>query len=108
MRHGSMIVVDGRRGGAVSSAPALLGRRTERALIEQLIADPAPRPRGIALAGEAGIGKTILWQAGIEYAAAHGRPVLSTRGTEPDTDVSFAALGELLAPVVADAWDVLP
>jgi DNA-binding CsgD family transcriptional regulator len=103
-----MIVVDGRRGGAVPSAPALLGRRTELALIEQLIADPAPRPRGIALAGEAGIGKTILWQTGIEHASAHGRPVLSTRRTEPDTDVSFAALGELLAPVVADAWDVLP
>lgn len=107
-----MIVVDGRRGGAISNAPApapaLHGRRTELALIEQLIADPAPRPRGITLEGEAGIGKTILWQSGVDYASAHGTTVLSARGSEPDTDISFAALGELLAPIVDDAWGSLP
>lgn len=103
-----MIAVRGRRGGAMASAPTLLGRRPELALIEQLIADPAARPRGITLEGEAGIGKTILWQAGVEHAAHHGTPVLSMRGSEPDTDVSFAALGELFGSVVDDASEALP
>ena len=104
-----MIVVDGRHGGApVNPVVALLGRTSELALIKQLAMDPARRPRGIVLEGEAGIGKTVLWAAGVDVAASSGVTVLSTRGTEPDTDVSFAALADLLRPVVDDILDDLP
>src|SRR5882757_5893437 len=104
-----MIVVDGRHGGAAATpVAALLGRTSELALIKQLAMDSVQRPRGIVLEGEAGIGKTVLWTAGVDLAASNGVTVLSTRGSEPDTDVSFAALADLLNPVVDDILGDLP
>jgi DNA-binding CsgD family transcriptional regulator len=90
-----MIFVNGRHGGASNEpAAALLGRHAEIDLTRQLIRDSVLHPRGLALEGEAGIGKTILWSAGVELARAAGATVLSTRGSQPDTDTSFAALSE--------------
>jgi DNA-binding CsgD family transcriptional regulator len=104
-----MIVVDGRRDGALAKpVVALLGRNAEITLIEQLIRDQRDHPRGIVLEGEAGIGKTVLWSAGVDLASAGGLTVLSTRGSQPDTNISFAALTDLLAPVVDTMLDQLP
>jgi len=104
-----MIVVDGRRDGALAKpVVALLGRNAEITLIEQLIRDQRDHPRGLVLEGEAGIGKTVLWNAGVDLASASGLTVLSTRGCQPDTNVSFAALADLLAPVVDTMLDQLP
>ena len=49
----------------------------------------------------AGIGKTTLWRAGLELGRARGRRVLSCVPTESETVFSYAALGDLLSPVVA-------
>ena len=58
----------------------------------------------LVLEGEAGIGKSRLWLAGIEY-AREGLRVLSSRPSEVDVGVAHAALGDLLEAALPD---VLP
>src|SRR5690348_2304639 len=65
-------------GGAASASSAaalpLVGRAQALALLEQLLTDGLPV---LLVAGEPGIGKSRLLQAGIEQAEAHGWTVLS-------------------------------
>ena len=48
------------------------------------------------LEGGAGIGKTTLWEAAVDAARRRGRRVLSTRPSEAEAHLSFAALIDLL------------
>ena len=50
--------------------------------------------------GEAGIGKTILWRAGVEEAGARLGRVLACRGVEAEASLSYAALSDLLGEVL--------
>ena len=53
------------------------------------------------LAGDAGIGKTALWsveQSG--PAREHGLRVLTSRSAHSETQIAFATVGDLFAPVV--------
>jgi len=62
-------------------------------------------PAALAIQGEAGAGKSTLWRAGLEAAAAAGHRVLRSEPTASETDLSFAGLSDLLAeilPLVAD------
>jgi len=51
---------------------------------------------GILLTGEAGIGKTALWEAAVEAARERSFRVLAARPAEPEAEVSLAAIGDLL------------
>jgi DNA-binding CsgD family transcriptional regulator len=62
---------------------------------------------GLALVGEAGIGKTAIWQAGIDEARRRGFTVLTAGPSEAEAQLSFAALGDLLRDVLPDALDEL-
>src|SRR5262245_15468528 len=73
--------------------------------LRDLLDLPDDLPAILVIAGEAGIGKTTLWLAGVESAAAGGYRVLSSRPSEAETRFSFAALTDLLE---AAAGDVLP
>ena len=69
------------------------------------------RPRGalaLWLEGVAGIGKTTLWRAGIEHGRDGGWRVLACLPTASETAYSFAALGDLLSPVVEEVLPRLP
>jgi DNA-binding CsgD family transcriptional regulator len=61
-------------------------------------------PAALVLAGEAGIGKTTLWQAVVEAARARGVRVLVCRGVEAEAKLALTALTDLLG----DACDELP
>jgi DNA-binding NarL/FixJ family response regulator len=52
-------------------------------------------PAALVLTGGPGIGKTTLWEAGIEAARDEGRAVLVARPTGAETQHSFAALTDL-------------
>src|SRR5262249_55940783 len=55
------------------------------------------------------IGKTILWETGVDEARSRFGRVLSCRGVEAEASLSFAGLSELLAPVFDDiAPSLLP
>jgi DNA-binding CsgD family transcriptional regulator len=58
--------------------------------------------------GEAGIGKTTLWRAGIAAAEELGYVVLSARPAEAESQVSYAALGDVLGAVIERAVVELP
>ena len=80
----------------------LVGRDTERRVIEQLVAGARVGAAGVLLVtGEPGIGKTTL----LDEAAATlttGLRLLRARGTEAERDVPFGALHQLLRPALAD------
>src|SRR5262249_35043898 len=76
----------------------LFGREAECARLDRLLADArSGRSRVLALIGEAGIGKTAL----CDYASAHaeGFRVLACAGVETESQLAFAALGDLVRPV---------
>jgi DNA-binding CsgD family transcriptional regulator len=60
------------------------------------------------VAGEAGIGKTALWLAGIDAAAARGYRILSARPSEAETRYSFVGLADLLGNAAGDLLRELP
>ena len=49
--------------------------------------------RALLIAGEAGVGKTSLWQAAVDRAQAAGMRVIAARPTEAETSFAHAALG---------------
>jgi DNA-binding CsgD family transcriptional regulator len=87
------------RVGAAYLLTMFVGRATERAQIERLLA-LAREGRGSALLvrGEAGVGKTALLQQAAEGAA--GFRLLRALGVESEAELPFAALHELVGPVV--------
>ena len=85
------------------SAARVVGREEEVAAIRSLVGGQAGR--GVVLNGEAGIGKTVLWELGVELAAESGSRVLGHRGAVAETALAFSGLADLLGPLVAD---VLP
>lgn len=86
----------------------LIARPAELAAIRELIAKPAERPRAVVLTGEAGIGKSTVWSAGVELAREAGWRVLAARGDQTETGLSFAGLTDLLDPVAGEVLDRLP
>jgi DNA-binding CsgD family transcriptional regulator len=78
----------------------LSGREVETRSIEAFLDRAAAAPSVLVLSGEPGIGKTALWQAGLERAQARGARVLAHRAVEAETVLSFAGISELLRGVV--------
>ena len=92
--------------GAAGSA--VVGRDQEVATLLDFLETPGALPGALVFEGEAGIGKTTLWRAGLEQAIAHSYRVLSCRPSGSETPLSFAALGDLVEPVVDDILIELP
>lgn len=65
-------------------------------------------PVGIALEGPAGIGKTTLWREAVISARKRGYRVLTAVPTEPDSDLAFAGLGDLLDGLPGEIVAALP
>jgi DNA-binding CsgD family transcriptional regulator len=79
--------------------PALRGRRREQEVLDRLLRDVRDgRSRVLVLRGEAGAGKTALLDY-LTAAAAAGR-VTRAAGVEPETEIAYAALQQLCAPLL--------
>ena len=65
-------------------------------------------PAVLLLQGEAGIGKTTLWLAGVAEAREKGLRVLVARPGEAETGLAFAALADLLGEALELVADALP
>jgi len=75
-----------------------VGRDAELAQIDAFLTrGSAGRGGALVLEGDAGIGKSTLWLAGVERAQERGFRVLAARPAEAERDLSFATLGDLLA-----------
>ena len=83
-------------------AMAPVGRDEELGVIDAFLTQTQRGQAALVLAGEAGIGKTTLWAAGIEAAERRLCRVVICRGVEAEATLSFAGLSELLAPVLGE------
>jgi DNA-binding CsgD family transcriptional regulator len=86
---------------------SIVGRESELSALEQVVVRGGAA-RSLVLFGEAGIGKTTLWEAGVELARSRGSVVLSARASEAEARLSFAGLADLLDGVDASAMTELP
>jgi len=87
---------------------ARFGREVELARVSTFL-DAVPNgPDALVLAGEAGIGKSAVWLDALDQARTRSYRVLSSRPTESEAKLSFAAVGDLLEGVVDEVLDALP
>src|SRR5437867_13001822 len=89
-------------------ARQLVAREQELEVIARLLDAPGQLPAAAVLPGDAGIGKTTLWLAGVEAAAARGYRILSCRPAEAETQFSFAGLTDILGDAAGDVLPELP
>ena len=87
-------------------AHSLIGRTAELETLERVLA--AEGTRGLLLEGTAGIGKTRLWQEGIELARERRDRILVTRPAGADRQFAFAGLADLLGSTIDDVIPRLP
>jgi tetratricopeptide (TPR) repeat protein len=85
-----------------------VGRDAELASIRDFVTGISGGARALVLEGEAGMGKTTLWRAGVEAAESAGVCVLRAEPSESETSLSFSGLGDLLDPVLEEALAPLP
>ena len=87
---------------------AVVGRDAELASIREFVATVSGGPAVLVLEGEAGMGKTTLWGAGVEDAQSGGLLVLEARPAESETALSFSGIGDLFDRVLDEALAPLP
>ena len=77
----------------------LLGRRSERAALDELVASVRAGPsRALVLRGEAGVGKSALLEYLVRRASGCG--IARAAGVESEMELAFAGLHQLCAPFV--------
>jgi DNA-binding CsgD family transcriptional regulator/tetratricopeptide (TPR) repeat protein len=62
----------------------------------------------LVLEGEAGIGKSTLWSAGVEHGLSAGWRVLTARPAEAERGLAHVGLGDLFEAVLDDVLPTLP
>lgn len=80
----------------------------ESRAVTAFLESTAAQPSALVIGGEAGIGKTTLWLAALEQARDNGFHVLSARGGQAESGLTYAVLADLLEPVTAEVLDTLP
>ncbi|NGY63707.1 AAA family ATPase [Lentzea sp. NEAU-D13] len=84
----------------------LMGRESERRQIERLVAGARLGHGGVlAITGDPGVGKTALLHHAAECAT--GMNVLRAAGSEPEREIPFGALHQVLRPAL-DRLDEIP
>src|SRR6476646_2203707 len=86
----------------------VIGRAAEVAVLADFLSAGRDAPQALALDGEAGIGQTTLFDAALVEARELGYAVLSCRPAGAETAFSFAALADLLAPLLPEGLERLP
>jgi DNA-binding CsgD family transcriptional regulator len=77
----------------------IVGRDAELESVGRFL-DPGGEARALLLTGEAGIGKSTIWQAALTDARARGYRVIGSRPTEAEARLPFAALTDLFGELV--------
>jgi predicted ATPase len=86
----------------------IIGRDTELAAVDEFLAGVPTGPGVLLLEGEAGAGKTTLWNAAVAGARQRGFRVLPCRAAATEAKLSFGGLDDLLDGVVGEVSDSLP
>ncbi len=80
----------------------IVGREEHRALVEAFVGRTEGGAAALVLEGEAGIGKSTLWLAGVELARSRGMRVLVSRPAEAERGLAHVGLSDLFEDVFAD------
>jgi DNA-binding CsgD family transcriptional regulator len=86
--------------------PRIVGRDEELAAVTSFV--DGDLPAGLVLDGEAGIGKTTVFEAAVSEARERGFAVFSCRPAGAEAAFSFAALADLLRPLLPEGLPSLP
>lgn len=87
----------------MQSEPQLIGQQADRAALHLFVDRAAESGGAMLLHGEAGVGKTALMNEATADAEQSGTRVLRAIGAEFEADISFAALHQLLRPIIGHA-----
>ncbi len=85
----------------------IVGREEELGSLGAFLHEEAGGPRALVLEGEAGIGKSTLWRAGVEEAHERGFRVLSSRPTEAERALAHVVLSDLFEGVLDEVLPAL-
>jgi DNA-binding CsgD family transcriptional regulator len=89
-------------------AGEVIGRESELAILHRFLDSIPTGPSALLLSGEPGIGKTTVWKEGLAGALERGYVTLSCGPVEAETRLSYAALGDLLEPILEEALPTVP
>jgi DNA-binding CsgD family transcriptional regulator len=103
MAGSTMALPELERGCMGAAQGEIVGRERELATLARFVDDLDERRQDLLLEGEAGIGKTTLWRAGVQAARDAGRRVLVSRPGENDAMASYSAIGDLIGDVFDEA-----
>ncbi|MGW2225009.1 helix-turn-helix transcriptional regulator [Streptomyces formicae] len=84
-------------------APELTGRETQRAVIDAALAHIATTGASVILRGDPGTGRTALLGAAEATARRASLRVLRMTGAEAESELPFAALHQVLWPLLGDS-----
>jgi DNA-binding CsgD family transcriptional regulator len=86
----------------------IVGRDAELGSLRRFLDDASTGPAAFELAGDAGIGKSALWGAGVTIAHELGFRVLSCRPAEFEARLAYSAQSDLLADAFDEVAGELP
>ncbi len=89
-------------------ASDVIGRESELAILQRFLDSIPAGPSALLLSGDPGIGKTTVWKQGLAGAQLRRYRTLSCGPVEAETRLSYAALGDLLEPILEGALPTLP
>ncbi len=86
----------------------MASRPPEEEALREFLDSASTAPSALLLDGEAGIGKTTVWLAGLKRARDRGFRVLSARAVNAQSMLAYAPLADLLTGLDPDTWADLP
>src|ERR1700682_13682 len=86
----------------------MASRPPEEEALSEFLDSASTAPSALLLDGEAGIGKTTVWLAGLKRARDRGFRVLSARAVNAQSMLAYAPLADLLTGLDPDTWADLP
>jgi DNA-binding NarL/FixJ family response regulator len=93
----------------VGADPAdLIGRASERAAILAALDAPADNPAAVVLTGDAGIGKTAIWESIVAERRAAGDHVLISRATSAEARLPWVGMTDLMRTIPPATLASLP
>jgi DNA-binding CsgD family transcriptional regulator len=86
----------------------VIGRESELAILHSFLDSIPTGSSALLLSGDPGIGKTTVWKEGLADAQLRRYRTLSCGPVEAETRLSYAALGDLLEPILEEALPTVP
>jgi DNA-binding CsgD family transcriptional regulator len=89
-------------------AGEIIGRRDELLALAAFLEAAPAGGHAMLLEGDAGVGKTVLWEEALRLASTREFRVLRSRPSPAEAQVAFAALGDLLSAALSGVLQRLP